>query len=115
MAERRTPLPSIHCLRAGQDGRIKACPSLAEACQQKPTVDDDRSARDDGTVDAPVPHSQVTLGPNDYRRAPDRHRVFERFEDIDRDREVAATEPARSGGGTGDREGRFQVLSREIT
>ena len=80
--------------------------SLAEACQHKPTIDDDRSARDVGTVDAPGPHSQVTLGPTNRRRNSDRHRLLVCFQIPDRAREVAPTEPARSAGRTGDREGR---------
>ena len=92
--------------RAGQDGRIKARSSLAEACQHKPRVDDDRSARDVGTVVAPGPYSQVTLGPADRRCYPDRHRLLVRFENPDRAREVATKEPARSAGGAGTEEGR---------
>ena len=94
---------------------MKARSSLAEACQQKPAVDDDRSTRDGGTVDGQGLHSHVTLGPTDRRRCPAGRRLLVRCENPDRAREVAATEPARSGGGTGDREGRFQVILREIT
>jgi len=100
MAETRTRLPSIRCLRDGRDGRIEARSSLAESCQHKPTVDDDRSARDAGTVEAPGPHSRVALGPSDRRCDTDQRRLLVHFENPDRAREVAATEPARSGGGT---------------
>jgi hypothetical protein len=96
-------LPSIDCLRDGQDGRIKARSSLAGACQHKPTVDEDRSARDAVTVDAPCPHSRVNIGRTDRRLYPDRHRLLERFENPDRARDMAATEPAGSAGGTEER------------
>ncbi len=46
----------------------RAVLALAEAFQHKPTVDDERSARDDGTVGAPSPHSQFSLGPADRGR-----------------------------------------------
>jgi hypothetical protein len=36
----------------------------------------DRLARDAGTVEAPGPHGQATLGPTDRRLDPDRHRLF---------------------------------------
>jgi len=84
MAERRTPLLLIRDLCDRLDGRIQAGSSLAEACQTKPTVDADRSARDTGAADALGPHSQVTLGPTDRRRSSDRHRLLERFENPDR-------------------------------
>ena len=47
----RAPLPSTYCLDHDQDDRIKARSSLAKACEDKPSVDDDRSARDAATVD----------------------------------------------------------------
>ena len=77
MAERRTPLPLIRGLCDRLDNRIQAGSSLAEACQIKPKVDADRSARDTGAVDALGPHSQVTLDPTDRRRSSDGHRLLE--------------------------------------
>jgi len=43
----------------GQSVPRKAGCSLAEGCQHKPRVDDDRSARDARTVNAPGPHRQL--------------------------------------------------------
>jgi hypothetical protein len=98
-----------------QDGRIKARSCLAEACRHKPTVDDDRSARDVGTAEAPGPHSQVTLGPFDRRRDRERHRLLVPFEDYDRTREVAARGAGPNRWGNRRQGGRFQVIFREIT
>jgi hypothetical protein len=48
--------------RPNMDGTLDLA---AKACRQRPTVDDDRSKRDTGTVDARGPRSQATLGPTD--------------------------------------------------
>jgi len=63
-------------------------------------------------VDALDPYSQVALGPTDRRRDPDRHRLLERFENPDRPREVAATEPAGIARGQGTAKGTGPPLAQ---
>jgi len=77
--------------------------ALAEACQHEPAVDDDRSARDAGTLDAPGSRGQAALDPTDRRRDLEPDRLLVRFANPDRAREGAATEPGRSDMGTGER------------
>jgi len=60
-------------------------------------------------VDAPGPRSHVTLDPTDRRRDLDPHRLLVLFENPDRAREVAVTEPAAVLGGTGTEEVRARV------
>jgi len=54
------------------------------------------------------------LGPTDRRCCPVRHRLLVRCENPDRSREVAATEPARSGGGTADGGGTGPLLAQPV-
>jgi len=56
----------------------------------------------------------VTLSPTDRRRDPDRHRLFEHFENPGRAREVAATEQPGRAGGTGDRRGTGLLLAQPV-